>query len=105
MALQLAYEGRRLLIIPPLRQLQAEDLPWSAGLPLEVLVLPAELCGSPGLHRLLSQLKPESLVVYGGFRGNAAAGLSGDIPALFTAEGAVSLYLAAAGVKVKQWRP
>jgi septum formation inhibitor MinC len=45
------------------------------------------------------------LVVYGGFRGNAAAGLSGDIPALFTAEGAVSLYLAAAGVKVKQWRP
>ena len=104
-ALQLAYEGRRLLIIPPLRQLQAEDLPWSAGLPLEVLVLPAELCGSPGLHRLLSQLKPESLVVYGGFRGNAAAGLSGDIPALFTAEGAVSLYLAAAGVKVKQWRP
>jgi hypothetical protein len=104
-ALELAYEGRRLLVIPPLRQLQAEDLPVTAGLPLEVLVLPAELSGSQGLHRLLSQLKPKRVVVYGGFRANAAASLPGEIPALFTGEGAVSLYLSAAGVKVKQWRP
>jgi competence protein ComEC len=103
MALEVAYQGRRLMFIPPVTALIAADLPARAG-PLELLVLPAELATPRDRNLIMAHLKPQRVVIYGD-GGRSAARTSWPVPCQFTREGAVSLYLAASKVTMRQWRP
>ncbi|PIU52485.1 MAG: hypothetical protein COS90_11180, partial [Deltaproteobacteria bacterium CG07_land_8_20_14_0_80_60_11] len=103
-ALEVAYQGQRVLLIPPAGGLAAEDLPAAAG-PLAALVIPAELAGPQDRKSILARLNPRRVVVYGGPGRSGAARSPWPVPCLFTREGAVSLYLAASGVTARQWRP
>jgi len=104
LALEATYQGRRILVIPPAGGLTAEDLPVPAG-PLEVLVMPAEL-GDPRDRKLiLDRLKPGRVIIYGDPSRTGAARATWPIPCQFTRQGAVSVYLNAAGVTSCQWRP
>jgi ComEC/Rec2-related protein len=103
-ALAVAYEGRRVLLIPPVKGLMAEDLPTLLG-PLEALVLPVELAAPRDRHLILARLQPRRVVIYGEPGRSGAARTFWPIPCRFTREGAVSLYLAASGVTTRQWRP
>jgi competence protein ComEC len=103
-ALEVAYQGRRVLLLPPVRGLAAEDLPVVAG-SLEALVIPAELATSENRHHIMARLKPRRVVVYGDPDRAAAARSPWPMPCDFTREGAVSLYLEASGVSASQWRP
>jgi len=103
-ALEVAYQGRRVLLIPPAGGLTAEDLPALPG-PLEAAVLPAELAAPGDRSLILARLQPRQVVVYGEPRRSGAARTAWPIPCRFTREGAVSLYLAASQVTTRQWRP
>lgn len=106
MALHLNYQGREVLLLPPLRRLAAADLALAPESQLEVLVIPGELADSQGCDPLLARLRPQKLVIYGGFgRHFKAAGHPAAIPCYFTREGAVSVYLSPAGAFIRQWRP
>ena len=63
-ALEVAYQGQRVLLLPPVRGLAAEALPAVAG-SLEALVLPAELATSEDRNHIMARLKPRRVVVYG----------------------------------------
>ncbi len=104
LALELAYQGRRVLLIPPGRELAGYNLPKAAG-PLEALVLPAELADPRGRNLLMASFKPRQVVIYGDSQALGATRTSWPVPCLYTREGAVSLYLADSGVTVRQWRP
>jgi hypothetical protein len=102
-ALEVAFQGRRVLLIPPVAELTAADLP--AARRLEVLVLPAKLAAPRERQLIMGRLHPDRLVIYGDPRRSGAARAGCPIPCQFTREGAVSLYLAASGVTANQWRP
>jgi competence protein ComEC len=102
-ALEVAYQGRRVLLIPPVGGLKADDLPALAG-PLEGLVLPAELAAPRDRNLILARWHPRRVVVYGDPGQSGAARTIWPIPCRFTRQGAVSLYLAASGVTTRQWR-
>jgi ComEC/Rec2-related protein len=104
LALEAVYQGRRVMVIPPAKGLEADDLPVPEG-PLEVLIVPAELGNPKDRNLILSRLKPERVIIYGDPGRKAAARTSWPIPCQFTREGAVSVYLAASGVTSRQWRP
>jgi competence protein ComEC len=101
-ALEVAFQGRRVLLIPPAAELTAADLPSARR--LEVLVLPARLAAPRERQLLMARLHPERLIIYGDPR-PSGAGANWPIPCQFTREGAVSLYLDASGVTASQWRP
>ncbi|MGO8760946.1 MAG: ComEC/Rec2 family competence protein [Desulfobaccales bacterium] len=103
-ALEVAYEGQRVLMMPPVGGLAAEELPAAAG-PLAALVIPATLVGAQERTAILARLNPGRVVVYGDPARSGAALSSWPVPCQFTREGAVSLYLAASGVTARQWRP
>jgi competence protein ComEC len=103
-ALEVAYQGRRVLLLPPMRGLAADDLPEVDG-SLEAMVLPAELATSENRNHILARLKPRRVVIYGDPGRAGAAQSPWPVPCQFTREGAVSLYLDAAGVAARQWRP
>ena len=103
-ALEVAYQGQRVLLLPPVRGLAAEALPAVAG-SLEALVLPAELATSENRNHIMARLKPRRVVVYGDPGRSHAARSPWPVPCQFTREGAVSLYLDASGVTARQWRP
>ena len=103
-ALEVAYQGQRVLLLPPVRGLAAEALPAVAG-SLEALVIPAELATSENRNHIMARLKPRRVVVYGDPGRSAAARSPWPVPCDFTREGAVSLYLDASGVTARQWRP
>lgn len=103
-ALEVAYQGRRVLLLPPGQGLAAEALPVAAG-SLEALVIPAELATSEARNHIMARLKPRRVVVYGDPGRSAAARSPWPVPCQFTREGAVSLYLDASGVTTRQWRP
>jgi len=103
-ALEAAYQGRRVLLIPPARGLTAADLPVSAE-PLEVLVIPVELGDPSSRNFIMSRLRPRQVIIYGDPERSRASRIFWPIPCHFTREGAVSLYLAASGVTSRQWRP
>ena len=63
-ALEVAYQGQRVLLLPPVRGLAAEALPAVAG-SLEALVIPAELATSEDRNHIMARLKPRRVVVYG----------------------------------------
>ena len=98
------YQGRRVLLVPPVRGLAADALPVVAG-SLEALVLPVELSTSENRNHIMARLKPRRVVVYGDPGRPRAARSPWPAPCQFTREGAVSLYLDAAGVTARQWRP
>jgi competence protein ComEC len=111
--LQLAWKGRRVLIVPPMRRLSG-DLPGEeAAGRLDLLVLPASLAGSREGERsrkeklegrdLLARFTPRHLVVYGGPRKADHHGPDLGAPRHFTREGAVSVYLWPDRVQVRQW--
>jgi competence protein ComEC len=105
-ALQLSYQGRRVLIIPPLSRLEAAGLPVASGSPLALLVLPWDLAFGQDRDPLLALLKPERVVVYGGSRRSSpTGGLPAHLPCHRTLEGAVSVSFSPTGVTVKQWQP
>jgi competence protein ComEC len=105
-ALQLSYQGRRVLIIPPLSRLEASGLPGALGPPLALLVLPWELAAGQDRDPLLTILRPERVVIYGGSRlSSPTGGLPGHLPCHRTQEGAVSVSFSPTGVTVKQWQP
>jgi competence protein ComEC len=102
-ALQLQGEGRRALIIPPVRHLTSQDLPGGAVVAPDLLILPAPLAGHQEGLALLRHLQPGCLVLYGGSRDPDAAGWAPEIPYHFTRNGAVSVYLAPNAITVRQW--
>ncbi len=103
-ALEVAYQGRRVMFIPPVTTLTAADLAAGAG-PLELLVCPAGLATPRGRNLIMGRLQPRRVVIYGDGSRSGAARTSWPVPCQFTREGAVSLYLAASGVTMRQWRP
>jgi len=100
--LLLTYQGRQVLVIPPLRHWEDRD---GAGLPrrAEVLIIPGILPDS-ARDALLDRFKPDQAVVYGNPRqAPAEAGRRpARAPLHFTRDGAVSVYLTPTGVKVRQ---
>jgi hypothetical protein len=103
-ALEVAYQGRRVLLLPPVGGRAAEALPAAAG-SLEALVIPAELATSENRNHIMARLKPRRVVVYGDPGRSHAARSPWPVPCDFTREGAVSLYLDPSGVTARQWRP
>ena len=103
-ALEVAYQGQRVLLLPPVRGWAADDLPAVTGT-LEALVLPVGLATAENRHHLMARLKPRRVVVYGDPGRPAAARSPWPVPCQFTREGAVSLYLDASGITARQWRP
>jgi hypothetical protein len=103
-ALEVAYQGQRVLLVPPVGGLSADDLP-AAGGPLDALVIPGELAGPQDRKAILDRLNPRRVVVYGDPGRSGAARSPWPVPCQFTREGAVSLYLTASGVTARQWRP
>jgi competence protein ComEC len=103
-ALEVAYQGQRVLLVPSVRGLAADSLPPVAG-PLSALILPAELATSENRNHIMARLKPRRVVVYGDPGRSHAARSPWPVPCDFTREGAVSLYLDASGVTARQWRP
>jgi hypothetical protein len=103
-ALEVAYQGRRVLLIPPGAGLKADDLPAGLG-PLEVVVLPAELAAPRDRKHIMNRLQPRRLIVYGDPGHSGAARTNWTIPCQFTRQGVVSLSLDATGVSARQWRP
>jgi len=103
-ALEVAYQGRRVLLLPPVGGLAADALQGVAG-SLEVLVIPAELATSENRNHIMARLKPRRVVVYGDPIRSGAARSPWPVPCDFTRKGAVSLYLDASGVTARQWRP
>jgi len=98
-ALQLGYQGRRALLLPPAGSVAAQDL-LAAASPLQLLLMPVELAGEAVLRRL----KPEQVVVYGAGPGRRdLEGRQFGAPCRFTDEGAVSVYLSEEGATVRQW--
>ena len=104
LALEATYRGRRVLLIPPAGRLAAEDLPVPAG-PLEVLVIPATLNNPRDRNLIVARLQPQRVIMYGGPSRSDSPRTIWPIPCHNTREGAVSVYLAAAGVTTRQWRP
>ena len=103
-ALEVAYQGQRVLLVPPVGRLAADDLPAAAG-PLAALVIPGALAGPRDRQAIMDRLNPGRVVVYGDPGRSAAARSPWPVPCQFTREGAVSLHLAASGVSARQWRP
>ncbi len=100
-ALQISSQGRRALILPPGREPEVPSGYQAAASGLDLLVLPAGLVSADGLPASLARLQPRRLLIYGGVP-QAQAPPTG-IPCHFTRDGAVSVYLAADGVRLSQW--
>jgi competence protein ComEC len=103
-ALEVAYQGQRVLLLPPVKGLAVAALPVVAG-SLEALVLPAELATTEARNLIMARLKPRRVVVYGDPGRAAAARSPWPVPCQFARDGAVTLSLDASGVTSRQWRP
>uniref|UniRef100_A0A7V4G766 DUF4131 domain-containing protein n=1 Tax=Desulfobacca acetoxidans TaxID=60893 RepID=A0A7V4G766_9BACT len=97
-ALEVTYQGRRVLLLPPLRRAALLKLPWPArDRPLAALVAPGDVPAE-----LLKRLNPERLVLFG----EPAEGKEfPSCPVFFSRWGAVSLHLAPGSVTVQEWSP
>jgi competence protein ComEC len=101
-ALFLSFQDRQVLVIPPLRKWEDGQ---GAGLPprVEVLIAPEILKDS---HReaLARRFQPDMVVVYGnpGRASQEASHWPARVALHSTSDGAVSIYLSATGVTVRQ---
>jgi hypothetical protein len=100
-ALQLSYQGRQVLLIPPETRLHPRQLAISPGARKAVWIIPGNLARTPGA---LAGTRPEIIVVYGSSREAGMTVLPGG-RCHFTSEGAVSLKISGKGAVVEQWRP
>jgi len=118
-ALCLAYQGRFILILPPVRFLDArgfartltggqaggsEGVGQEAAAQAAALIAPVELETTRELASLLRILKPQCLVIYGRARAQPISGSPGAQACYRTREGAVSLFLGAGELTVSQWQ-
>lgn len=103
-ALQLTYQGRVVLIVPPGGRLPAEGWPLIPGTRLAALFISGK--PAPDLGTLAGSLHPAIITIYGVPPEDVG---SENLPAgsrcLRTAAGAVSLRIYAGGARVRQWRP
>jgi competence protein ComEC len=100
-ALQLSYQGRLVLIIPPGPRLNPAELTIPPGSRMAAIIIP----GKPARMRdtLAAHLHPEIIAIYGSSPGvTTTGGLPGRV--FLTAEGAVSLKISATGAVARQWR-
>jgi hypothetical protein len=101
-ALLLTYQGRQLLILPPIRHWETQD---GAGLPerVEVLIIPVTLPDS-AQEALATRFKPAQVVIYGSPRRPLleARASGAGVSLHFTRNGAVSVHLSSTGVTVRQ---
>jgi competence protein ComEC len=103
-ALKLSHQGRLVLVIPPVRRLDAGALNLAPGSRVAALLIPGAL--DQTLEACLERWHPQIVVIYGSpKKGGMAAGQPSQAHCYFTREGAVSLHLAGSGVRVRQWRP
>jgi competence protein ComEC len=104
LAMRLSHQGRLVLVIPPVRRLQAGALSLPPGSRVAALLLPGTLAQS--LDACLERWHPEIMVIYGSLKkGGTVAGQPSRVPCYLTREGAVSLHLSGSGAGVRQWRP
>jgi competence protein ComEC len=101
-ALEIAYQDQRVLLVPPVRGLPADDLPAAEG-PFAALVIPGALAGPQDRQAIMDRLNPRRVVIYGDPGRSKAAQSPWPVPCQFTREGAVSLHLSASGVSARQW--
>ncbi len=100
-ALRVTCQGRKILILPPLKQAVLESLPAElAGGPLTALIAPGEAAAA-----LAARLRPEMVIVYGSRKPEAGEADPSRPPVYLTRDGAVTLTLGQAGATCKQWRP
>lgn len=94
-------QGRKILILPPLKPAALESLPTNlAESPLTALVAPGEAAAA-----LAARLRPEQVIVYG-FRKTEAGKYGSSRPSTYlTRDGAVTLTMSEAGASCRQWRP
>jgi len=103
-ALQLSYQGRQVLVLPPGHRLNPGELNLPPGSRLAAMIIPGELARA--LDFQAKGLRPEIIVIYGSSKGTLPApGGQGGAGCHHTGEGAVSLHLSRAGAYVRQWRP
>lgn len=103
--LQLACQGRRLLIVPPATAAWRRQC-LAAGLdPSEVLILPASNLRGDFLESCLGQVKPKWVIVAGTMPADAMVGKEQDISWHCTRQGAVTVAISPDKVQVSQWRP
>jgi len=103
-ALQLSYQGRQVLVLPPGHRLNPGELNLPPGSRLAALIIPGE--SARALDFQVKGLRPEIIVIYGSSKGALPApGAQGGAGCHHTGEGAVSLRLSRAGAYVRQWRP
>ena len=79
-ALEVAYQGQRVLLIPPVGGLTADDLPAPAG-PLEALVIPGALAGPRDRQAIMARLQPRRVIIYGDPGRSGAARSPWPVPA------------------------
>ncbi len=89
-ALEVAYQGQRVLLVPPVARLAADALPGATG-PLAALVIPGALAGPRDRKAIMDRLNPGWVVVYGDPGRTAVARSPWPVPCQFTRDGAVSL--------------
>jgi beta-lactamase superfamily II metal-dependent hydrolase len=99
LALHLNYQGRQVLLLPPLGRAAKAELPAIPG-PLEVLVTASE-----GSHLLVAQMQPRHLILYGRPPSPAATAADCRLPVLATRDGTVTIRIARDGTTLSQWRP
>ena len=100
--MQISYQGRSVLIMPPGRKLQGATPALPPGSRLAALIIPGDLARDP--QPLGPQ--PEILVVYGSSRGSPRPDVRlQGARGYHTGEGAVSLQISDTGVAARQWGP
>ncbi|MFZ5452802.1 MAG: ComEC/Rec2 family competence protein [Thermodesulfobacteriota bacterium] len=103
-ALQLSYQGRVVLILPPGTRLPGGEWNLPPGTRLAALFISGK--PAPDLDALAGSLHPEIIIIYGvPPEGLATGSLPPGGRCLVTAAGAVSLRISAGGADVRQWRP
>src|SRR5208337_3803358 len=105
-ALAVAGQGRRVLILPPERQdffLRAALSIQAVPTGLDLLILPAVMSRAPEIEPWLARLQPRLLVIYGGAVRPGDYQRLANIPCHLTRDGAVSVFLEAGAVRVRQW--
>jgi len=96
LALKINSQGRRVLILPPLKTSVLEKLPLEEG-PLTILVAAGDVPPA-----LVARLQPETLVLYGHRVPGAEKAHGFRTPTYLTRQGAVTLTLTEKGVTVDQ---